>query len=143
MGWTACAIAQLDGDADSPRQAQDLLAAPSKDLPRDWNYQRSRWSSKLMAKVIHCHSRDVIHPSTIRRLHREFGIVYRRACPMLCIKAADKEQKLADVTEALKRRKQSSRCCSSMRRTSTSTHASAPTGCTAGAQKCVPTPGQN
>ncbi|MBQ1784380.1 MAG: IS630 family transposase [Gammaproteobacteria bacterium] len=70
--------------------------------PRDWNYQRSRWSSELMAKVIHDHARDFIHPSTIRRLLREFGIVYRRACPTLCIKAPDKEQKLADIAEALK-----------------------------------------
>lgn len=45
-----------------------FLLALVETSPRDWHYQRSRWSSELMAKVIHDHARDFIHPSTIRRL---------------------------------------------------------------------------
>ncbi len=69
--------------------------------PQDLGYQRSRWSSELLAKVIHENTGIRVHSSTLRRWMPELGIVWRRAAPTLRIRDPHKEEKLAAIEAAL------------------------------------------
>lgn len=69
--------------------------------PQSLGYQRSRWSSELMAIEINRIFELNVHSSTIRRWLPKLGIVWRRAAPTLHIKDPDKEAKLARIKQAL------------------------------------------
>ena len=78
-----------------------LLLELVKHSPGDFSYQRSRWSTELLAIKV----RDVIgcplHASTIRRWLPAAGLVWRRAAPTLRIRAPHKEEKMVAIHEAL------------------------------------------
>lgn len=69
--------------------------------PQDLGYQRSRWSTELMAIEVNRVFDLKVHASTIRRWLPKLGIVWRRAAPTLHIKDPDKEAKLARIKQAL------------------------------------------
>jgi len=69
--------------------------------PEDLGYQRSRWSTEFLAKVIHETTGICVHSSTLRRWMPELGIVWRRASPTLRIRDPHKEDKLAAIKAAL------------------------------------------
>ncbi|QUN04495.1 IS630 family transposase [Shewanella yunxiaonensis] len=69
--------------------------------PQDLGYQRSRWSTELLAKVLRKHAGIHIHSSTLRRWMPELGIVWRRAAPTLRIRDPHKDEKLAAIKAAL------------------------------------------
>lgn len=69
--------------------------------PQELGYQRSRWSSELLAKILHEHAGIKMHSSTIRRWLPDLGIVWRRAAPTLRIRDPHKEDKLAAIRKAL------------------------------------------
>jgi transposase len=73
--------------------------------PQDIGYQRSRWSTELMAIEINRMFELTIHASTIRRWLPKMGIVWRRAAPTLHIKDPDRDAKIARINEAL------AQCC--------------------------------
>ncbi len=72
-----------------------------KHSPGDFGYQRSRWSTELLAikinEITGCH----VHASTIRRWLPSAGLVWRRAAPTLRIRDPHKEEKMAAIAEAL------------------------------------------
>lgn len=78
-----------------------LLRELIKLAPRDFGYQRSRWSTELLAIKINeltgCH----IHAGTLRRWLPATGIVWRRAAPTLRISDPHKEEKIAAINGAL------------------------------------------
>lgn len=69
--------------------------------PQSLGYQRSRWSTELMAIEVNRIFGLKVHSSTIRRWLPKLGIVWRRASPTLHIKDPDKEAKLARIKQAL------------------------------------------
>jgi len=69
--------------------------------PQSLGYQRSRWSTELMAIEVNRIFGLKVHSSTIRRWLPKLGIVWRRASPTLHIKDPDKEAKLARIKKAL------------------------------------------
>lgn len=71
--------------------------------PQELGYQRSRWSTELMALELKRSWRLTLHASTIRRWLPRLGIVWRRAAPTLHIRDPHKEQKMAAINEALGR----------------------------------------
>ena len=71
--------------------------------PQELGYQRSRWSTELMAIEINRMFSLQVHSSTIRRWLPKLGIVWRRAAPTLRIKDPHKNEKIADIKSALKR----------------------------------------
>ena len=73
--------------------------------PQDIGYQRSRWSTELMAIEINRIMGLNVHASTIRRWLPRMGIVWRRAAPTLHIRDPDRDAKLARIKQALER------CC--------------------------------
>ncbi|GGY94759.1 hypothetical protein GCM10007169_09610 [Shewanella fodinae] len=68
---------------------------------QDLGYQRSRWSTELLAKVLQKHAGIHIHSSTLHRWMPELGIVCRRAAPILGICDPHKGEKLAAIKAAL------------------------------------------
>lgn len=71
--------------------------------PQELGYQRSRWSTELMALELKQSWRLTLHASTIRRWLPRLGIVWRRAAPTLHIRDPHKERKMAAINEALGR----------------------------------------
>ncbi|WP_223932378.1 winged helix-turn-helix domain-containing protein, partial [Aeromonas caviae] len=71
--------------------------------PQELGYQRSRWSTELMALELKRSWRLTLHASTIRRWLPRLGIVWRRAAPTLHIRDPHKERKMAAINEALGR----------------------------------------
>lgn len=69
--------------------------------PQALGYQRSRWSTELMAIEVNRILKLNVHPSTLRRWLPKLGIVWRRACPTLRIKDPGKEEKLAKIQQAI------------------------------------------
>ncbi|CAM4042628.1 Integrase core domain protein [Vibrio aerogenes CECT 7868] len=69
--------------------------------PQHLGYQRSRWSTELMAMEVNRIFDLKVHASTIRRWLPKLGIVWRRAVPTLHIKDPEKEAKLARIKQAL------------------------------------------
>ncbi|WP_233209044.1 IS630 family transposase, partial [Erwinia sp. B116] len=78
-----------------------LLLQLVKHSPGDFGYQRSRWSTELMAikirEITGCH----LHASTVRRWLPQAGLVWRRAAPTLRIRDPHKEEKMASINAAL------------------------------------------
>lgn len=64
-------------------------------------YQRSRWSSELLAKGIYENTGIRLHSSTLRRWVLELSIFWRRAAPTLRIREPHTEEKLAAIKSAL------------------------------------------
>ncbi len=71
--------------------------------PEDFGYQRSRWSTELFAKQLNEIFGSSVAASTVRRWLAKVGIVWRRAGPTHNIKDPEKEGKLANIEQALKR----------------------------------------
>nr|CCG55395.1 insertion element IS630 uncharacterized 39 kDa protein ISO-IS200 39 kDa protein [Erwinia piriflorinigrans CFBP 5888] len=82
-------------------QICSLLRQLVKYAPGDFGYQRSRWSTELMAikvrEITGCH----LHASTVRRWLPQAGLVWRRAAPTLRIRDPHKEEKMAAINTAL------------------------------------------
>lgn len=78
-----------------------LLRELIKLTPGDFGYQRSRWSTELLAIKINELTRCRIHARTLRRWLPSAGIFWRRAAPTLRIRAPNKEEKIAAIHEAL------------------------------------------
>ncbi|PRD16947.1 IS630 family transposase [Pantoea coffeiphila] len=73
--------------------------------PGDFGYQRSRWSTELLAIKINQITGSDLHPSTVRRWLPAVGLVWRRAAPTLRIRDPNRAEKMAAINAAL------SRCC--------------------------------
>ena len=70
-----------------------LLRELIKHSPGDFGYQRSRWSTELLAIKICEVTGCPLHASTIRRWLPAAGLVWRRAAPTLRIRDPHKEEK--------------------------------------------------
>lgn len=69
--------------------------------PGDFGYQRSRWSTELLAIKINDITGCKLHPGTIRRWLPSAGPVWRRAAPTLHIRDPHKDEKMAAIRKAL------------------------------------------
>ncbi|MDF7680577.1 IS630 family transposase [Enterobacteriaceae bacterium ESL0689] len=69
--------------------------------PGDFGYQRSRWSTELLAIKINEITGCKLHPGTVRRWLPSAGLVWRRAAPTLHIRDPHKEEKMAAIHNAL------------------------------------------
>ncbi|WP_188471412.1 IS630 family transposase [Hafnia psychrotolerans] len=78
-----------------------LLRELVKYSPGDFGYQRSRWSTELLAIKIRDITGCPLHSSTVRRWLPAAGLVWRRAAPTLRIRDPHKDEKLATINEAL------------------------------------------
>lgn len=78
-----------------------LLRQLIKHSPEDFGYQRSRWSTELLAIKINEITGCRLHASTVRRWLPSAGVVWRRAAPTLRIRDPHKEDKMAAIAEAL------------------------------------------
>ncbi len=79
----------------------NLLRQLIKHSPSAFGYQRSRWSTELLAIKINQITGYCLHASTIRRWLRAAGVVWRRAAPTLRIRDPHKEEKMAAINAAL------------------------------------------
>ncbi|EBT5667961.1 IS630 family transposase [Salmonella enterica] len=82
-----------------------LLRELVKHSPGDFGYQRSRWSTELLAIKIRDVTGCLLHASTIRRWLPAAGLVWRRAAPTLRIRDPHKEEKMVAIHETL------AKCC--------------------------------
>lgn len=78
-----------------------MLRELVKNSPGDFGYQRSRWSTELLAIKIRDVTRCPLHASTIRRWLPAAGLVWRRAEPTLRIRDPHKEETMVAIHEAL------------------------------------------
>lgn len=78
-----------------------LLCQLIKHSPEDFDYQRSRWSTELLAIKINDITGCRLHASTVRRWLSSAGLVWRRAAPTLRIRDPHKEEKMAAIAQAL------------------------------------------
>lgn len=78
-----------------------LLRELVKHSPGDSGYQRSRWSTELLAIKIRDVTGCPLHASTIRRWLLAAGLVWCRAAPTLRIRDPNKEEKMAVINVAL------------------------------------------
>lgn len=78
-----------------------LLRELVKHSPGDFGYQRSRWSTELMAIKIREITGCCQHASTVRRWLPAAGLVWRRAAPTLRIRDPHKDEKMAAINTAL------------------------------------------
>lgn len=69
--------------------------------PQDFGYQRSRWSTELLTMQFNDLFQSTVAASTVRRWLPKVGIVWRRAAPTLNIRDPEKDEKLAQISEAL------------------------------------------
>ncbi len=69
--------------------------------PGDFGYQRSRWSTELLAIKINDITGCKLHPGTIRHWLSSAGLVWRRAAPTLHIRDPHKDEKMAAIRKAL------------------------------------------
>jgi len=69
--------------------------------PQEFGYQRSRWSTELLVLVINSVLKLSVASSTLRRLLPKAGVVWRRAVPTLRIKDPHREEKMAQIKQAL------------------------------------------
>ena len=73
--------------------------------PGDFGYQRSCWSTELLAIKINQITGSELHPSTVHRWLPTAGLVWHRAVSALRIRDPHKEEKMAALNAAL------ARCC--------------------------------
>ncbi|MEW5562632.1 IS630 family transposase [Enterobacter asburiae] len=78
-----------------------LLRELIKHSPGDFGYQRSRWSTELLAIKINEITGCALHAGTVRRWLPSAGLVWRRAAPTLCIRDPNKDEKMAAIHKAL------------------------------------------
>ncbi len=78
-----------------------LLRELIRHAPGDFGYQRSRWSTELLAIKINEITGYKLHPGTIRRWLPLAGLVWRRAAPTLRIRDPHKDEKMAAIHKAL------------------------------------------
>lgn len=78
-----------------------LLKALTALTPTDFGYQRSRWSTELLAMEINRMLNSTLCASTVRRWLPRIGIVWRRAAPTLHIKDPYKAEKMQAIEQAL------------------------------------------
>ncbi|HBT8544472.1 TPA: winged helix-turn-helix domain-containing protein, partial [Klebsiella pneumoniae] len=69
--------------------------------PGDFGYQRSRWSTELLAIKINEITGCQLHAATVRRWLPSAGLVWRRAAPTLRIRDPHKDEKMAVIHKAL------------------------------------------
>ncbi len=67
----------------------------------NFGYQRSRWSTELLAIKINEITGCQLHAGTVRRWLPSAGLVWRRAAPTLHIRAPHKDEKMAVIHKAL------------------------------------------
>ncbi len=87
--------------APIPRGDRRLLRELIKHSPRDFGYQRSRWSTELLAIKINEITGCQFHAGTVRRWLPSAGLVWRRAAPTLRIRDPHKDEKMAVIHKAL------------------------------------------
>jgi len=78
--------------------ALNLLLAGT---PQDHGYLRSRWSSELLAVVLHRQSGVQVHATTVRRWLKRLHYGWRRARPTLYIRDPRKLQRMQAIAAAL------------------------------------------
>ncbi|HHL5070620.1 TPA: IS630-like element ISEc33 family transposase, partial [Klebsiella quasipneumoniae] len=78
-----------------------LLRELIKHSPGDFGYQRSRWSTELLALKINEITGCQLHAGTVRRWLPSAGLVWRRAAPTLRIRDPHKDEKMAVIHKAL------------------------------------------
>lgn len=78
-----------------------LLRELIKHSPGDFGYQRSHWSTELMALKIKEIAGCQLHAGTIRRWLPSAGIMWRRAAPTLHIRDPHKDEKMVAIHKAL------------------------------------------
>ena len=78
-----------------------LLRELIKQSPCDFGYQRSRWSTELLAIKINEITGFQLHAGTVRRWLPSAGLVWGRAAPTLCIRDPHKDEKMAAIHKAL------------------------------------------
>ncbi|MGX8940495.1 IS630 family transposase [Symbiopectobacterium sp. Eva_TO] len=78
-----------------------LLIQLVKRSPHDFGYQRSRWSTELLAIKINEITGCQLHASTVRRWRPSAGLVWRRAAPTLRIRDPHKEEKMEAIAMVL------------------------------------------
>lgn len=67
----------------------------------DFGYQRSSWSTELLAIKINETIDCLLHAGTVRRWLPSAGLVWRRAAPTLRIRDPHKDEKMAAIHKAL------------------------------------------
>lgn len=80
-----------------------LLRGLVKHSPGDLGYQRSRWSTELLAIKVREITCCQLHASTVLRWLPAAGLVWRRAAPTLRIRDPHKEEKMAAIHAALEK----------------------------------------
>lgn len=99
-----------DGLVPQPRGRTDWKASAAvwsalrqllAGTPRDHGYLRSRWSSELLAVVLHRQSGLQVHATTVRRWLKRLHYGWRRARPTLCIRDPRKLQRMQAIAAAL------------------------------------------
>lgn len=78
-----------------------LLRELIKHSPGYFGYQRSRWSTELLAIKINEITGCQLHAGTVRRWLPSAGLVWRRAAPTLRIRDPHKDEKMAVIHKAL------------------------------------------
>lgn len=78
-----------------------LLREMIKHSPVDFGYQRSRWSTELLAIKIKDITGCTLHAGTVSRWLPLAGLVWRRAAPTLRIRDPHKDEKMAAIHKAL------------------------------------------
>ncbi len=86
----------------TPSLIQHLLALVASH-PGHHGYLRSTWTSELFALVLRREHGVPIHASTVRRLLKRLGCVWRRARPTLCIRDPRKATRMKAINRALPR----------------------------------------
>ncbi|ENT2358786.1 DUF4942 domain-containing protein [Salmonella enterica] len=72
-----------------------LLRELVKHSPGDFGYQRSRWSTELLAIKINEITGCQLHAGTVRRWLPSAGLVWRRAAPTLRTRDPHKDEKIS------------------------------------------------
>jgi len=78
-----------------------LLRELIKHSPGDFGYQRSRWSTELLAIKINEITGFQLHAGTVRCWLPSAGLVWRRPAPTLCIRDPHKDEEMAAIHKAL------------------------------------------
>lgn len=77
-----------------------MLRELVKHAPGDFGYQRSRWSTELLAIKINEITECQLHAGTVRSWLPSAGLMWRRAAPTLRIRDPHKDEKMATIHKA-------------------------------------------
>lgn len=111
-----------------------LLRLLIKHTPGDFGYQRSRWSTELLAIKINEITGCRLHAGTLRRWLPAVGVVWRRAAHTLRIRDPHKDEKMAAIQDALAQCSVETRCFTKMKWISISIRKSVQTDSYAGSK---------